>query len=163
MRSLTDRHSKASSASRSSPPVERGVSASLSGGGNTAPRVTLRLTADEHAKLLELAHGITLSAYIRACVFGGDAAPRKRKKREPVKDEKAIAQLLGLLGQSRIANNLNQLAYAANSGSLLFDDETQVIISEAYQHVCFMRSQLILALGISDSQKAILPRDDTQR
>ncbi|MEO1749941.1 MAG: hypothetical protein AAFR27_15240, partial [Pseudomonadota bacterium] len=71
----------------------------------SSPRVTLRLTQDEHAKLIELAHGRTLSAYIRACLFDGDIAPRKRKKREPVKDEKAIAELLGLLGQSRIANN----------------------------------------------------------
>ena len=62
--------------------------------------------------------------------------------------------MLGLLGQSRIANNLNQLAYAANSGSLLFDDETQAMIFEAYQNVCFMRSQLILALGIADSAKS---------
>lgn len=115
------------------------------------------MTEDEHAKLLELAHGMTLSAYIRACVFASDAAPRKRNNREPVKDDKAIAQLLGLLGQSRIANNLNQLAYAANSGSLLFDDETQIMISEAYQHVCFMRSQLILALGIADSTKSKRP------
>ena len=157
MSSLTHTHSKASSASRSSPPLERSASASRSGGGNSAPRVTLRLTAEEHAKLLSLARGMTLSAYIRACVFAGDAAPRKRKNREPVKDEKAIAQLLGLLGQSRIANNLNQLAYAANSGSLLFDDETQAMISEAYQHVCFMRSQLILALGIADSTKSKRP------
>lgn len=157
MRSLTNTHSKASNARQSSPPPKGNGSASRSGCRNTAPRVTLRLTEDEHAKLLELAHGMTLSAYIRACVFVGDAAPRKRKKREPVKDEKAIAQLLGLLGQSRIANNLNQVAYAANSGSLLFDDETQAMISEAYRHVCFMRSQLILALGIADSTKSNPP------
>ena len=41
------------------------------------------------------------------CLFESEVAPRKRKSREPVKDEKAIAQLLGLLGLSRIANNLN--------------------------------------------------------
>ncbi|MEM6615578.1 MAG: hypothetical protein AAF619_03525, partial [Pseudomonadota bacterium] len=31
--------------------------------------VTLRLTPDERVKLEELADGMTLSAYIRACVF----------------------------------------------------------------------------------------------
>lgn len=157
MTSLTDAYSKASSSGRSSSPGKSATSPSCAKGKKIAPRVTLRLTEAEHAKLSELAHGMTLSAYIRACVFASDAAPRKRKKREPVKDEKAIAQLLGLLGQSRVANNLNQLAYAANSGSLLFDDETQAMIFEAYQHVCFMRSQLILALGISDSAKSKLP------
>ncbi len=29
-----------------------------------------------------------------------------------------LAQLLAALGQPRVANNLNQLAYAANTGSL---------------------------------------------
>ncbi|MEO1701959.1 MAG: plasmid mobilization relaxosome protein MobC [Pseudomonadota bacterium] len=112
--------------------------------------MTLRLTEAEHAKLVELAHGMTLSAYIRACLFDGDKAPRKRKKREPVKHEKAVAELLGLLGQSRIANNLNQLAYAANTGSPLLDDETHGMITEAYDHVRFMRSRLIVALGLAD-------------
>ncbi|MEL7274767.1 MAG: plasmid mobilization relaxosome protein MobC [Pseudomonadota bacterium] len=118
--------------------------------GKTSPRVTLRLTPEEHAKLTELAHGLTLSAYIRACLFGSKVAPRKRKKREPVKDEKAVAELLGLLGQSRIANNLNQLAYRANTGSLLLDDHSLGMITEAHDHVRFMRSQLVVALGIAD-------------
>ncbi|MEM9734293.1 MAG: plasmid mobilization relaxosome protein MobC [Pseudomonadota bacterium] len=121
----------------------------------TSPRVTLRLTVEEHARLTELAHGMTLSAYIRACLFHSDVAPRKRKKREPVKDEKALAELLGLLGQSRIANNLNQLAYQANAGSLLLDDHSLAMITEAYDYVRFMRSQLILALGIGDIQTTV--------
>ena len=62
-------------------------------------------------------------------------------------DQQAIAQILGLLGQSRIANNLNQLAYHANIGALVMDDETREQISEANNHVAFLRQTLIKMLG----------------
>ena len=64
-----------------------------------------------------------------------------------VADKEALAQILGLLGQSRIANNLNQLAYHANTGSLPVDDVTKGQIEEAYGHVLFLRKSLIRALG----------------
>ena len=67
--------------------------------------VTLRLTKDERARLEKDAGDSSLSAHIRWCVLkkGG---PRKN---EPVKDREMLAQVLGLLGKTRIANNLNQL------------------------------------------------------
>ncbi len=41
--------------------------------------VTLWLTPEERVKLEELAAGMTLSAYIRACVFGEETRRRKRR------------------------------------------------------------------------------------
>lgn len=77
------------------------------------PRVTVRLSPEDPAKLIELADGMALSAYLRAKALSDDS-PRRRRSGSPVKDRVTIACVLGMLGQSRIANNLNQLAYHAN-------------------------------------------------
>ena len=118
-----------------------------------APRITLRLTEEELAKLKNLSSGISLSAYLRKCVFGKDAAPRKVRSRVPVKDQEALAQVLGLLGQTRIANNLNQIAYEANCGSLLMDAETENEIKLACAHIAWIRVKLIEALGLKNGSK----------
>ena len=114
-----------------------------------SPRITLRLTEDEDAKLRKLCEGITVSAYIRQRLFGEDTARRKRRSHVPVQDQASMAKILGMLGDSRIANNLNQLAFHANTGTLLIDDQTTDQINEAYDHICFMRDELIKALGLS--------------
>jgi len=68
------------------------------------------------------ARGMTVSAYVRKCLFGEHVSVRKTSTRAPVENERALAAVLGKLGESRMANNLNQLAYHANCGSLLMDD-----------------------------------------
>ncbi|WP_306261362.1 plasmid mobilization relaxosome protein MobC [Pararhizobium sp. IMCC21322] len=113
-----------------------------------APFVGFRVTAEEMAQLKHLSAGMSVSAYIRKCLFGGDGAPRKIRLRAPVKDQEALGRVLGLLGQSRIANNLNQLAYDANSGTLLLDQQSEDQINEAYAYVRSMRLDLTQALGI---------------
>ncbi len=119
--------------------------------GKTASPITLRLTEDERARLLHLSEGSGMSAYIRKCIFGGDVTRRKkRRSHKPVADRAALAKLLGLLGGSRMANNLNQLAFYANSGSLPVDEDTRNKINEAYAHICVMRTELIKALGLVD-------------
>ncbi len=106
--------------------------------------VTLRLTESERQKLNELADGMTLSAYIRWCIF-----QKERKYTTPVKDKVEIAKILGMLGQSRIANNLNQLAHHANIGSLAVDENTRQQLDEAYAYVNEIRVLLIKALGFT--------------
>ncbi len=110
--------------------------------------ITLRLTPDERARLEELAQSMTLSAYIRMVLFAEEVSPRKSSKRAPIKDHEALAQVLALLGQSKIANNLNQLSKAANAGALLVDQHTLDDLNEAYVHICTMRQELITALGL---------------
>ena len=90
---------------------------------------------------------MTLSAYIRACVFAEKTRRRKRRPKTVVDDKKAIAEALALLGQSRIASNLNQLAYHANIGILIEDEDTKAGIAEANEHLQVIRSLLIRALG----------------
>ncbi|MEO0570042.1 MAG: plasmid mobilization relaxosome protein MobC [Pseudomonadota bacterium] len=110
------------------------------------PRVTVRLSHDDYAKLTELANGMSLSVYMRAKALN-DELPRRRASCVPIEDRVAIAKIIGLLGQSRIANNLNQLAYHANVGALEFDDTAKVQIEEAYACILDMRSLLLKALG----------------
>ena len=117
------------------------------------PRITLRLTEEELAKLKKLSSGLSLSGYIRDCLFGKNASPRKVRSRVPVKDQEALAQVLGLLGQTRIANNLNQIAHEANCGSLLMDEYTEIEIKKACAHIAFIRVKLIEALGLKDGSK----------
>lgn len=106
--------------------------------------LTLRLTAAERTRLEELAVGMTLSAYARACLFADDA---KLRPSDAVADKKAAAEALALLGQSRIASNLNQLAYHANIGALIVGETEKDQIAEANMHLLAIRALLMQALG----------------
>ncbi len=110
------------------------------------PPVSVRFTAEERAQLRRDSGDATLSAHIRWCALkkGG---PRKNT---PIKDKESIARVLGLLGESRIANNLNQIAKQAHDGSLLLDEETSTKIRAAYSYVRAMRRELMNALGLRE-------------
>ncbi|SMX44556.1 plasmid mobilization protein [Octadecabacter ascidiaceicola] len=112
------------------------------------PRVTLRLSVEDHERLKALADGMALSTFIRAKALGDTMPRRTPRSTTSIADKAALAQIFGLLGQSRIANNLNQLAYHANIGALPIDDVTLGQISEAYDNVLEMRTALIAALGL---------------
>ncbi|MGJ8530376.1 plasmid mobilization protein [Maritalea sp.] len=115
---------------------------------NRSP-LTLRLTAEERQRLEELAAGMTLSAYVRACVFSEETKRRKKRSGSTVEDKKAAAEALALLGQSRIASNLNQLAYHANIGALIVGPQEKADIAEANDHLAAIRALLMQALGTS--------------
>ena len=108
--------------------------------------LTIRLTVSERAQLEELAAGMTLSTYVRACLFEREEKRRKRRPLATVSDKQAIAEVLALLGQSRIANNLNQLAYQANVGELEMREAETQQIAEAYVYNGQMRQLLVRAL-----------------
>ena len=117
-------------------------------GERTIPPFSLRLTFEERAKLERDAAGMALGAYIRSRLLDPETvAPRKRGK-FPVKDHKLLAQLLAMLGQSRLANNVNQLAKAANTGSLPVTPETEEALLTAVHEVTRMRQLLIEALDL---------------
>lgn len=113
----------------------------------TPPPFSLRLTPDEKAKLKREAGSMPLGAYIRSKLLGEASRPR-RSRRSPIEDDKALAQLLGELGKARLANNLNQLAKAANTGSLPITPETEKAIQDACRDVQWMRARLIATLGL---------------
>lgn len=110
---------------------------------------SLRLTFEERAALEQAAGDMPLGAYIRDQVFEGKKTRHRRRYKRPVKDHQALGQLLGALGEARLANNLNQLAKTANTGSLPVTPETEKALREACAEIHHMRSLLMRALGFS--------------
>jgi hypothetical protein len=109
---------------------------------------SLRLTFEERAALEKAAGNLPLGAYIKLKAFDGRPLQLQGQgMRRPVKDPEALAQVLALLGRARLSNNLNQLAHAANTGSLPVTPDTLAAIREACAEVAAMRQALLQALG----------------
>ena len=113
--------------------------------------LSLRLTPEERLRLERDAAGVSLSAYVKARLFGDSAAPVRTRGKFPVRDHQALSAVLAKLGQSRIANNLNQLARAANAGALDLTPEIEAELRKAAAEVAVIRQLLIEALGLSSS------------
>ncbi|MEL6297324.1 MAG: hypothetical protein AAFQ45_02020 [Pseudomonadota bacterium] len=109
---------------------------------------SLRLTFDERAELDKAAAGMPVGEYIRERLFDGAEAPRRTRGKFPVQDHKELAQVLALLGQSRRASNMNQLAKAANSGSLPVTPDVEAELKRACEEIREIRAHLLKALGL---------------
>ena len=109
---------------------------------------SIRLTQQERQHIEQAAGNLSLGAYIRSRILD-EAAPRRRTRNSHrAKDREALGRLLGELGRSRIANNLDQLARASHSGSLPVTPETENDIRSACTQIAWMRSELMKALGL---------------
>ena len=118
--------------------------------GAAARPFSIRLTEDERRSLLERAGTLPLGAFIRNLILSGGSQMPRRRAANPVKDHEALARVLAGFGQSRIANNLNQLAKAVNIGALPVTAETEGEITEACAAVVAMRRDLLRALGLPE-------------
>lgn len=112
------------------------------------PPFSLRLTPEERVQLEKDAAGMSLGAYIRSRLFGENLPTRRTRNKHPVRDHQELAKVLGELGRSRLANNLNQLAKAANSGSLEVSPDTEQALQNACFDIRWMRQVLMSALGL---------------
>ncbi len=112
--------------------------------------VSVRLSAELRALLDRLAAsaGMSVNAFIIMRVFDKSVSIRQARKPHPVKDQALLAQILGALGRSHIASNLNQLAKAMNSSSLLLNPETEALLKEACKAIIEIRDLLLKALGL---------------
>ncbi len=120
--------------------------------GASAKPFSIRLTDDERRRLSECSGGRPLGPFVRDLILSPEAKTPRRKFRSAVRDETSLARVLAMLGQSRIANNLNQLAKAANIGALPVTAETEADLNAACAAVRDMRSALMQALGLSSEQ-----------
>ncbi|MCA0851344.1 hypothetical protein [Salipiger thiooxidans] len=111
------------------------------------PPFSLRLNAKERQTLETAAAGMPLGSYIKARLFDGELSPRRTRGRAPVKDHAALAQVLGMIGNMRLASNLNQLAKSANIGTLPLTPEVEEELATACAAVIAMRAELMRALG----------------
>lgn len=120
--------------------------------------LSLRLTVEERAQLNKDSAGMSLGAYVRACLFDGKKSGPKIKLRtrgcNPIKDRKALAQLLGLLGKSGLAIHMGEMAEAARSGSLVMSPQAEKALTKACKEIEDMRAYLIRALGLSAGDKS---------
>lgn len=120
---------------------------------NHPPPFSIRFTDEERAYLTQQAGALSLAAYIRLKLFSDadrlPSSPRMTKKsRSPSAELTVLGHMLGGLGQSRLASNLNQIAKAANIGALPVTPELEAELNDACSAVKEMRRDLIEALGI---------------
>ena len=108
---------------------------------------SLRFSDAERADLDARAGATPLGAYIKSQLFDGARKPA-RKGGASIKNSVALAKALALLGQTRIASNLNQLAKAANIGTLPLTPEVEDDLKEAFVYISEIRCLLIDALGL---------------
>ena len=111
--------------------------------------LSLRLSRDERARLDRDAAGMTLGAYIKWRLFDPDRPSPRSRGKAPVRDHALLSQLLALLGSSRLASNLNQLAKAANSGSLPMTSDVSAALLAACRDIAAIRQMLMQALGLN--------------
>ena len=108
----------------------------------------LRLTPEERAQLEREAAGLPLGEYVRQRVFDENRIKRRTRNKHPVRDHQILSQLLGELGRSRLSNNLNQLAKAANSGLLILTPEVKTALLNACADIRHIRETLMKSLGL---------------
>jgi predicted RNA-binding protein YlxR (DUF448 family) len=93
--------------------------------------------------------GVSRSAYIRKCCITNNPSPRRRVKASPVSNQKSLSKVLGLLGASRLASNINQIAHAINSGRVIvLSPDMEAVIRECRDHLKAIKDALYHALGI---------------
>ena len=124
----------------------------MSSNPSTLSPFSLRLSAGEREQLKAMAANMRVSqaAFIRAHIFDDiKTLERTLNAKVSTLDHEALSKLLLLLGESRIANNLNQLAMHANQGTLdLPRAEIEEQLNESYLAIQWMRKTLITGLGL---------------
>lgn len=91
---------------------------------------------------------ISNSAYVVLCLADSKAQRKLADIFMLQQRRTEYAQILRALGQSRIANNLNQIAYQLNTGNLIFTPDVAAQIHEAYEAIITIRSLLIEGMGV---------------
>lgn len=104
---------------------------------------SLRLSKTEKAELLAKADGLSLSAYIKSQLFSGS----QYRSRARQVDREALGRVLSALGQSRISQNLNQIAKAAHMGALPVTPELLEELDQTCAELKAMRQDIMAALG----------------
>ena len=109
---------------------------------------SIRLTASEKDFLTAKAGTTPLGLFIRNRLLSDAAAPRASRRAAAPKDLQALARVLAILGRSRLAVSLNDLAAVAASGSLHVEPDTKGVLHRACDDIHAMRLLLMEALGL---------------
>lgn len=111
---------------------------------------SIRFTHDERVRVDEMTQtlGVSFSELVRLRLFSRDFEKSYQMLTMRKAERLELAHILAALGESRIANNLNQIAYACNTGSLVISHDVIAQLNEAYDTVMWIRKTLILHLGV---------------
>jgi hypothetical protein len=96
-------------------------------------------------KLDELRQGQKRGTFIKEVIFNSG---KRLVRRYAETDRILIAKVLAALGKSRISSNINQLAKAANSGSLPVNEEVEKALLKACMTIEWIKVTLIESMGI---------------
>ena len=126
------------------------------GAKSTLP-VSIRVTAEEKARLQQMAGTLAISSYIRQKLFDDAAVTARAKRyqqkpRQPRIDHTEIAKLLGTFGQSELARSMLALSLAVQMGELEASAEVESSIKQACAEIHDIRNTLIMALGIKPQE-----------
>jgi len=109
---------------------------------------SLRLTDEEQARLDAQAGSMPKGAYIKSVIFADDAPKYRKRRQAPSAEQQLLAEVLARLGQTKHANNLNQIAKHLNQGTLVLDEDLASDINAALADIAWMRTKLMEALGV---------------
>ena len=76
-----------------------------------------------------------------------DGSAAQQGSRKDAADQTGLAKVLGMQGQSRLANNLYQIAKAAHIGVIVLTPALIEQIEDACRDIRIMRDALLAALG----------------
>ncbi|HTM82787.1 hypothetical protein [Asticcacaulis sp.] len=111
---------------------------------------SIRITETEK-EWIDAARGdLSISDYFRSLVqvaYSVSPDMRKRRRREPVKNQAELAHALALLGQSRLFSNLAQATEHLNKGTWFPDMDTEALIRQELEEMRKLRHHLLAALG----------------
>lgn len=113
-------------------------------------RITIRLKPDEYALLVAKAGNKPLSAYLRTLTLEKAVAQRKAIKPAPVKDHRALSQILALLGQADFVHSFKHAAQDIQNGIEPTDSETKELLQGCKDQLNSIHSLLMHALGVSE-------------
>jgi hypothetical protein len=117
---------------------------------------SIRLTDAERRLLEERAGRQPVGLYVRNLALSSQTRSRRSSGHRPIPDTEALARVLGLLGNSAMADSLKRIADAAVLGTDVVDRETRRVIRRACDDIARMRYLLLKALGLR-TDSGILP------
>lgn len=111
------------------------------------PPFSLRLSADERARMECLAKGMPLGTYIKACALDPKIAAKVHA--EPPESRRALlAQLIARLGS--VADTLKLIRAALERGALDFEPETEGALHTACADLSAIKAMVMRALGVTE-------------
>lgn len=111
---------------------------------------SLRLTFQERATLEGMANKEPLGTFIKRTLFAEKVHVTKANQTETSRYK---AQILGMLGQSELTKNMQELADAAKSGSLPMTPDTEAMLIKGLEQLILMKKLLLTEMKVQSGER----------